>query len=258
MTGGSFYDNADDVFDQINALEGFTILKSVSPTQCKKLIEIIETETGTVRHTAIAMLCKWQHDSAKPYLMDLINGPEDKALIAIKAIYCHARNKAEDWIEPIRKRIPSLETYDALRWATYILDETKIDYAQDIVPFCQNKNIDIKSHAFYSLGKSPTKHEYILVFIEGLKDKSQRVVHTCLQALEGVRDVRLLEPYYYAVKQFECDEYCLEVNLEHRVREWGFVNVVDFYRAYRKGTAEERLNSTRGKIIRFVRSIDKL
>lgn len=253
----AFYDEAKDDFDKLNALEGFLILRSVNPKNCNKLIEIVEAETGVVRNRAIEALCKWQHISARPYLEALINGSDEDALIAFKAIYYHARDKASRWSELTQNRIKRIETYETLQIATYILNEAKVDYAKEIVAFCQHENIEMKVQAYYCLGKSPTKHEYIPDFIIGLRDTSQRVVHTCLQALKGVQDVRLIKPYYYSRKQFEQDEYYLEMNLEHRVKDMGFHSVVDFYKSYRNGTAEKRFNSPLNKIIRMTRRSEK-
>lgn len=251
----AFYNDAEDDFDKINALEGFSILPNVSSEHCNRLIEIIETESGIVKHKAIEALCRWQHSSAIPYLEALIRGSDQEALIAYKTIYYHARDKASLWPEIIRERFKYFKTKDTLRIASYILDEAKVDYAEEIIAFCQSENIDTKVFAYYSLGKSPTKHHYVPQFILGLKDASQRVVHQCLQSLEGVQDTRLIEPYYYSRKQFDLDEYYLETNLEHRVKEMGFHSVTDFYRSYRNGTAEARFKSAKGKFIRFINKL---
>jgi hypothetical protein len=61
-------------------------------------------------------------------------------------------------------------------------------------------------------------------FIEGLQDKSNRVVHSTLQALTNVKDKRLLEYYRIIAEKFPTEQDYILVNLNHRLADYSLTN----------------------------------
>src|SRR5262249_49172316 len=102
-----------------------------------------------------------------------------------------------------------------------LLVESNVDCSADFRPFATHENVDIRVTVFYSLGKLKNKKELLDLFVVGLDDPVARVVHTTLQALQGVRDKRLLKAYDQVLARFKTDEYYVLTNLEHRFKELG-------------------------------------
>ena len=61
-------------------------------------------------------------------------------------------------------------------------------------------------------------------FIEGLQDKSNRVVLSTLQALTNVKDKRLLEYYRLIAEKFPTEQDYILVNLNHRLADYNLTN----------------------------------
>ena len=59
-------------------------------------------------------------------------------------------------------------------------------------------------------------------FIQGLQDENPNVVRIALQALNGIKDERLLPYYKEIVKKYdnENDEDYIIVNVNHRLKEY--------------------------------------
>ena len=78
----------------------------------------------------------------------------------------------------------------------------KFDYGAVIVPFVYNENEEIKKAAYYSLGQLENKSDYVDTFIVGLQDSSNRVIHSALQAVNGIKDKKLLVYYKMIAEKF--------------------------------------------------------
>lgn len=222
---------------KLDILNGFAKLTSATPKSLRKLLEICDDEAKDVRHLAIVMLAKLDHDMAIPKLEELIGQDDETCLVACESIW-HAKGNALHWAMLLQDRLKTVQNPETFRFITYILHDAMAEYSADLIPFCENESEDIRATVFYSLGQLATKAELIDTFILGLEDMSARIVHTTLQALSGVPDTRLFPSYYKIIKRFEIDENYIHINLEHRLREYGFSNMQDFVRAYEAGDGQ--------------------
>lgn len=209
--------NLNEKTDNLNGLLNKNQLNNETLNQIENLI-INEFEPKKI---LIQLLCKSNYEKAKPYLIDLVK--TDLGAV-FQFIYWYAKDKAIDWNNTIQENIQRIDNEEAFRFCTYLLKEINIDYGKLIEPFTKNCNENIRVQAFYSLGQLNNKKEYLNCFIEGLQDKSNRVVHSTLQALSNVKDKRLLEYYRLIAEKFPTEQDYILVNLNHRLADYGLTN----------------------------------
>ncbi len=235
------YPDAAGVTAKLDVLCGFTKLKQISIVSCHKLLEICDDEATKLRHFAVGLLTKFDHDMAIPKLLELTEQDDEACRVACESIW-HAKGNAARWVPLLQKRLKTVQNPETFRFITYIFIDAMADYSADLKPFGESKNEDIRATVFHSLGKLANKVDLIDTFMLGLEDTSARVVHTTLQALDGVRDRRLFPSYYHIIKRFTVDENYIHINLEHRLREYGFSDMWHFMHAYEAGDGRGELN----------------
>ena len=120
----------------------------------------------------------------------------------------------------VKELLPTITDEETFNFATYLLTETK-DFEEDILPFTDNVNSQIRSTAYYTLGKSQKKEQYLDVFIKGLQETDNDVLRTVIQAISGVKDERLLPYYKQIAKRFSKDEDYILSNLKRALEPFG-------------------------------------
>lgn len=188
-------------------------------------LDIVEEQyqlsSGELKKAILQILTKFDYERAKPHL---ISYSDESLLDVFQFVFWYAKDKSIDWLEVIKSNTENINDEEAFRFCTYLLREMNFDYGDIIVPFTSSKNIKIRIDAYYSLGQLENKSNYIDVFIAGLNDDSNRVIHTTLQALEGVKDKRLLKYYKFIAEKFPVEEDYILANLNHRLKPFGLTN----------------------------------
>lgn len=228
------YPDAVGMTAKLDVLYGFTKLKQISTESCHKLLEICDDETTELRNFAVGLLTKFDHDMAIPKLKEMIEQGDEACRVACESIW-HAKGNAAHWVPLLQNRLKTVQNPETFRFITYIFIDAAAEYSADLKPFGESKNEDVRVSVFHSLGKLANKEDLIDTFMLGLEDRSARVVHTTLQALNGVSDRRLFPSYYQIIKRFEVDENYIHINLEHRLREYGFSDMWHFMHAFEAG-----------------------
>lgn len=215
----SFIDskNIDEKSDNLNGLLNKNHLSSQTVNQIENLI----VNNFEPQKTLIQLLCKSSYEKAKPHLIDLI---KTDLCAVFQFIYWYAKNKSHEWTNIIEENIQRIDDEETFRFCTYLLKETNSDIGKLIEPFTKNINENIRVQAFYTLGQLKNKKDYLECFIEGLKDNSNWVVHSTLQALSNVIDDRLLQHYRQIAEKFPTEQDYILVNLNHRLAEYGLTN----------------------------------
>ena len=116
--------------------------------------------------------------------------------------------------------MPTINDEETFNFATYLLAETE-DFEEDILPFTDNANPQIRSTAYYTLGKSQKKEQYLDIFIKGLQETDNDVLRTVIQAISGVKDEHLLPYYKQIAKRFSKDEDYILSNLKWALEPFG-------------------------------------
>ena len=211
------YEQTTDRKTQTDCLEGVYHKKPPLESALLNKIEKLIALNNEDRDFLIEILTQSSYERAKPYLQDLVTKKPKKVF---QYIWWYAQDHCVDWVPTVKQLLPSITDEETFNFATYLLAETE-DFEEDILPFTDNVNPQIRSTAYYTLGKSQKKEQYLDTFIKGLQETDNKVLHTVIQALSEIDDQRLL-PYYKAIaKRFPEEKDYILSNLERRLASFG-------------------------------------
>ncbi|MDA6069845.1 SMI1/KNR4 family protein [Flavobacterium sp. AC] len=189
------------------------------------ILDILEQQykvaVGKIQKLLLQILTKFDYERAKPHLVDFT---KESLLDVFQFVFWYAKDKSSDWLDTIKSNTENINDDEIFSFCTYLLKEMNFDYGDIIVPFTLNNNEGIRVSAYYSLGQLENKSNHIDTFILGLRDNSNRVIHTVLQALDGVEDQKLLEHYKFIAEKFPKEQDYILVNLNHRLKSFGLNN----------------------------------
>ena len=211
------YEQTNDRKTQTDCLDG---VYHKRPPLSEKVLDRIETLialNNEDRDFLIEILSQSSYERAKPYLQDLVT---EKPKKVFQFIWWYAQDHCADWVPAVKELLPTINDEETFNFATYLLAETE-DFEEDILPFTDNANPQIRSTAYYTLGESEKKEQYLDTFIKGLQETGNSVLCTVIQAISGVKDERLLPYYKQIAKRFSEDEYYILSNLKWALEPFG-------------------------------------
>ena len=212
------YEHTTNRKTQTDCLEGVYHKKPpLEPALLDKIEKLIALNNED-RDFLIEILSQSSYERAKPYLQDLVNKDPKKVF---QFVWWYAKDHCADWVSVVKELLPTITDERTFDFATYLLTEGDDNFEEVILPFTDNENPQIRSTAYYTLGKSKKKEQYLDTFIKGLQETDTGVLCTVMQALSGVEDKRLL-PYYKAIaKRFPEEKDYVLSNLEYRLAFFG-------------------------------------
>ena len=212
------YEHTTDRKTQTDCLEGVYHKKPpLEPALLDKIEKLIALDNED-RTFLIEILSQSSYERAKPYLQDLVTKDPKKVF---QFVWWYAKDHCADWVSVVKELLPTITDERTFDFATYLLTEGDDNFEEVILPFTDNENLQIRSTAYYTLGKSKKKEQYLDTFIKGLQETDTGVLCTVMQALSGLEDKRLL-PYYKAIaKRFPEEKDYILSNLEHRLASFG-------------------------------------
>lgn len=216
----AMFTSSTDFAEKDDCLNGLLNKKKLKDQTLNHLERLIDASPA-YKNKLIQTICKSDYDRAKPHLTELL---KTDLLAVFQFIYWYAKNRAGEWLKVIESYFFKIEDEETFRFFTYLLKETKTDYGNLIAPFASHPIADIRVQSFYTLGQLKNKKDYIEIFIEGLRDQSNRVIHSSLQALSGLKDKRLLACYKDLAEKFPIEQDYILANLNHRLAEYGLTN----------------------------------
>ena len=166
----------------------------------------------------IKILTLSSYERAKPYLQTLVT---EKPKKVFQYIWWFAKDHCADWVPAVKEHLPTITDEETFNFATYLLTEATDNFEEDILPFTNNVNPRIRLTAYYTLGKSQKKEQYLDTFIKGLQETDNDVLRTVIQAIAGVKDERLLPYYKQIAKRFSKDEDYILSNLKWALEPFG-------------------------------------
>lgn len=215
------YKSADDEEIRQQCLLGILKKKNVDSEILDVLEQEYKSNTGEIQKSLLQVLIKFDYNRAYPYLIDFA---EKDLLTVFQFVFWYAKDKSADWLEFIKNNIDKINDEETFNFCTYVLKEMNIDYSSVLIPFTSHENEEIRVTVYYSLGLLKNKQDYLEVFIKGLNDKANRVVHITLQALSEIKDERLLFHYKNIAERFPKEQDYILVNLNHRLKDFGLTN----------------------------------
>ena len=212
------YEHTTDRKTQTDCLEGVCHKKlPLEPALLDKIEKLI-TLNNEDRDFLIEILSQSSYERAKPYLQDLVTEKPNKVF---QYIWWYAQDHCADWVPIVKELLPSITDEETFDFATYLLREGYDNFEEVILPFTDNANPRIRRTAYYTLGKSKKREQYLDTFIKGLQESDNKVLHTVIQALSGVKDKRLLPYYKEIAKRFSKDEDYILSNLKWALEPFG-------------------------------------
>ena len=212
------YEHTTDRKTQTDYLEGVYHKKlPLEPALLDKIEKLI-TLNNEDRDFLIEILSQSSYERAKPYLQDLVPEKPNKVF---RYIWWYAQDHCADWVPVVKELLPSITDEETFDFATYLLTEGDDNFEEVILPFTDNANPRIRITAYYTLGKSKKREQYLDTFIKGLQESDSKVLNKVILALSKVKDKRLLPYYKQIAKRFSKDENYILSNLEPRLAYFG-------------------------------------
>ena len=212
------YEQTTDRKTQTDCLEGVYHKKPpLEPSLLDKIEKLIALNNED-RDFLIEILSQSSYERAKPYLQDLVT---EKPKKVFQYIWWYAQDHCAEWVPVVKELLPSITDERAFDFATYLLREGDDNFEEVILPFTDNANPRIRRTAYYTLGKSKKREQYLDTFIKGLQESDSKVLNKVIQALYKVKDKRLLPYYKQIAKRFSKDENYILSNLERRLAYFG-------------------------------------
>ena len=212
------YEHTTDRKTQTDCLEGVYHKKPpLEPALLDKIEKLIALDNED-RTFLIEILTQSSYERAKPYLQDLVTKDPKKVF---QFVWWYAKDYCAEWVSVVKELLPTITDERTFDFATYLLTEGDDNFEEVILPFTDNENPQIRSTAYYTLGESKKKKQYLDTFIKGLQETDTGVLCTVMQALSGVEDKRLLPYYKQIAKRFPEEKDYVLSNLEHRLASFG-------------------------------------
>ena len=212
------YEHTTDRKTQTDCLEGVYHKKPPLEPALLDKIEKLLALNNYDRGFLIEILSQSSYERAKPYLQDLVTKDPKKVF---QFVWWYAKDHCTDWVSVVRELLPTITDERTFDFATYLLTEGDDNFEEVILPFTDNENPQIRSTAYYTLGKSKKKEQYLDTFIKGLQETDTGVLCTVMQALSGVEDKRLLPYYKQIAKRFPEEKDYILSHLERRLASFG-------------------------------------
>ena len=212
------YEQTTDRKTQTDCLDGVYHKRPPLSEKVLDRIEALISLNNEDRDFLIEILSQSSYERAKPYLQDLVT---EKPKKVFQYIWWYAQDHCADWVPAVKELLPTITDEEMFNSATYLLTEATDNFEKDILPFTNNVNPRIRLTAYYTLGKSQKKEQYLDTFIKGLQETDNDVLRTVIQALSGVKDERLLPYYKQIAKRFSEDEDYILSNLKWALEPFG-------------------------------------
>ena len=212
------YEQTTDRKTQTDCLDGVYHKRPPLSDGILDKVEVLISLNNEDRDFLIEILSQSSYERAKPYLQDLVT---EKPKKVFQYIWWYAQDHCADWVPAVKEHLPTITDEETFNFATYLLTEATDNFEEDILPFTNNVNPRIRLTAYYTLGKSQKKEQYLDTFIKGLQETDNDVLRTVIQALSGVKDERLLPYYKQIAKRFSEDEDYILSNLKWALEPFG-------------------------------------
>ena len=212
------YEQTNDRKTQTDCLEGVYHKRPTLPDAVLDKVEALIALNNEDRDFLIEILTLSSYERAQPYLEALVT---EKPKKVFQYIWWYAQDHCADWMPTVKELLPTITDEEMFNFATYLLTEATDNFEEDILPFTNNINPQIRSTAYYTLGKSQKKEQYLDTFIKGLQETDNKMLHTVIQAISKVKDERLLPYYKQIAKRFSKDENYILSNLKWALEPFG-------------------------------------
>lgn len=211
------YKNGSDDVAKTDALNGLLKKRTLDSFTLDSIDKAYINTTEENSQLLLQILVKNKHKNWKEHLTKLGNVD---LLTVFQYIFWYDKANSSNWKEYITRHVDQITNSETFRFCTYLLQECNFDYGNLIQGFIKSDDEDIRSTTVYSLGQLSNKKDYLETFILGLNDDSNKVIHSSLQALSGIKNEKLLIHYKKIADRFPVEKDYILSNLKQRLAEF--------------------------------------
>ncbi|WP_299607255.1 SMI1/KNR4 family protein [uncultured Aquimarina sp.] len=211
------YKNGSSDIAKEDALNGLLKKRTLNSFTLDSIDKLYLNTSKENSKLLLQILVKYKHKTWKEYLT---KQGKDDLLTVFQYIFWYDKANSTNWKEYITSHINQITNPETFRFCTYLLQECNFDYGYLIQGFIKNTDKDIRSTVVYSLGQLSNKKDYLETFIIGLNDDSNKVIHSSLQALSGIKNEKLLIHYKKIADRFPVEKDYILSNLKQRLAEF--------------------------------------
>jgi len=185
-------------------LQDIYALEAINKHQATTLVDLYNTDIGIdVKYDVLKIVASLYYDLAKPLIKEiLLNFDHILYSTAIGVVNCNIeKHHKEDWVSLILMRLKQSIDVGLFRTINYILNDTNYDYTDDILPFCNSKDKEIRKISFYSLGKIKNKNEQLIKTIKQALETETDDIITIIQTVDDKMNSLDLIPQYLKALQ---------------------------------------------------------
>ncbi|HEX9061796.1 MAG TPA: SMI1/KNR4 family protein [Clostridia bacterium] len=213
---------SEDEVCRIDSINGMYKLPALSSETIKFLQELCCNASNKIKITALGLITKHCFSKAKPFLMQLLeSNEEDQRLIALKYIHWYADKNVIEMIDTVKGLLTTTTNPENFKFITYILEKGNFNDISVYIPFFYNADKEIRKSAIYTVGKSSEKGKYLTDFINCLHDEEPWVVHTTVQALNGLTDTSLIPHFEELLEKYKTNEFYIRSNVKLCLEKYG-------------------------------------
>ncbi len=210
------FQQSSDTNLQASALSSLKKLPVIQPETVAFIEAQLRHANKQICLSAFRLLTNYAYNKAKPAIKTYLHSSDpDEQLMAVKSIFWYAKTHSSEWVTDIAALLPSVNDEVLFDFIGYVLKESQQDYGELLAPFLHHSNRNIRKQAAYLIGLLATKSTFVDALIPLLQEEDAHLQVTTLQALSGIRDLKLLPYYKNILQQYQTNDYSVNYILSH-------------------------------------------
>lgn len=216
------FQHSSDVTIQATALWSLKKLPMLHTATTEFLEAQLHHPHKPIRLNAFRLLADYSYDRAKAVIKQYLHSSDpDERLIAVKSLFWYAKPHAAQWLEDITSILPNVNDAELFDFIGYVLKESNQDYGELLGPFLEHSDKKIRKQAVYLIGLLEHKARFLDKIIPLLKDSDLQVQLYAVQALNNVREPKLLPYYDDILRQYQTNDSYILSHVLQRLNELG-------------------------------------
>lgn len=193
------YKNTQDHQLKYQILEGLNFKKSLTQDTLQQLLAYCPDENNENQIMILSLVSKHDAQRAVPYLEELF---KTQLNTAVKLIHWYIEEDLPHWISRIYEYLPHVQDEETFRFACYILQKDEQQQFQQLKPFVQHPDFEIRKSTFYTFSFLNDKKPYETEFLHGLDSNEPSLLIQVLQAMQGLKTRAILKKLQALVVKF--------------------------------------------------------
>jgi len=139
--------NSTNENDKVENLSGLYAKKRLSE-ELLACLESLIPQNQNLKNSLVTLLCKYNYERAKPYLIELI---DTDLCFVFEKLHYYAKDKSVEWLPIIENNIGKIKDAGTLKYCLFVLEKTGVDFTHLVLPFTKSEDEYMQAHARHSL-----------------------------------------------------------------------------------------------------------